>query len=235
MSAGFDAVSGNDIRRQLVFQAVLYDLDGLIVDSEPLHGIASEKALNAYGHTLGEIPESVRKSFYGKRVEDVAAGIVESLHLPVSPERFAGERLRIFMQLVEQGIELMPGMEESLALFEKMGLKKAVVSSGVKEYVYRMLEVTGLALKFEAVITGSDVTRGKPDPQCYLLAARRLEVVPEKCLVLEDAYAGICAALAAGMKVIGVENHFNSRFDGAHMVVRCLGDIDEKVLACLGQ
>lgn len=218
-----------------MFEAVLYDLDGLIVDSEPLHGIASEKALNVYGHTLSEIPESVRKSFYGKRVVDVAAGIVESLRLPVSPERFAGERQRIFMQLVEEGIELMPGMEQSLGLFEKMGLKKAVVSSGVKEYVCRMLEVTGLAVKFEAVITGSDVTSGKPDPQCYLLAARTLNVAPEKCLVLEDAYAGICAALAAGMKVIGVENNFNSRFNGAHIVVRSLADINENVLACLEQ
>jgi len=216
-----------------VFQAVLYDLDGLIVNSEPLHGIASEKTLNIYGRTLSEIPESVRNSFYGKRVADVAAGIVESLSLPVSPERFAGERQRIFMQLIDEGIELMPAMEESLVLFEKMCLKKAVVSSGDKEYVYRILELTGLAQKFEAVITGNDVTRGKPDPQCYLLAARKLGIAPEKCLVLEDAYAGICAALAAGMKVIGVENHFNDQFDGAHVVVRSLGDIDENVLASL--
>jgi len=218
-----------------VFEAVLYDLDGLIVDSEPLHGIASEKALNIYNHTLSEIPESVRKSFYGKRVVEVAAGIVESLHLPVSPEQFADQRREIFMRLVEEGIGLMPGMERSLALFDKMGLKKAVVSSGDKQYVHRILELTGLARRFEAVITGSDVNRGKPDPGCYLLAARTLGAAPEKCLVLEDAYAGICAALAAGMKVIGVENHFNSRFDGAHMVVGSLCDLNENVLACLQQ
>lgn len=216
-----------------MFEAVLYDLDGLIVDSEPLHGTASENALNVYGHTLSEIPESVRDSFYGKRVVDVAAGIVESLNLPVSPEQFAAERQKIFMGLIEEGIELMPGMQESLALFEKMAMKKAVVSSGDKDYVCRILELTGLTRKFEAVITGSDVTRGKPDPRCYLLAAHRLGIVPEKCLVLEDAYAGICAALSAGMKVIGVENHFNSRFDGAHTVVSSLGDIDENVLSSL--
>ena len=93
--------------------------------------------------------------------------------------------------------------------------------------------MTSLARKFEAVITGNDVTSGKPDPQCYLLAAHKLGIMPEKCLVLEDAYAGICAALAAGMKVIGVENHFNSQFDGAHVVVRSLGNIDENVLASL--
>ena len=143
-----------------MFGAVLYDLDGLIVDSEPLHGIASEKALNIYGRTLSEIPESVRSSFYGKRVVDVAEGIVKSLALPVSPERFAGQRQVIFMQLIEQGVGLMPGMEHSLALFERMGLKKSVVSSGDKEYVYRILELTGLAHRFEAVITGNDVTIG---------------------------------------------------------------------------
>lgn len=216
-----------------MFEAVLYDLDGLIVDSEPLHGIASEKALNIYGRTQSEIPQSVRSSFYGKRVVDVAAGIVQSLALPVSPERFAGQRQDIFMQLIEQGVGLMPGMEHSLALFERMGLKKSVVSSGDKEYVYRMLELTGLAHRFEAVFTGNDVTIGKPDPSCFLLAARELGIEPEKCLVLEDAYAGICAAVAAGMKAIGVRNHFNSRFDGANLVIGSLGDIDENLLASI--
>ena len=216
-----------------MFKAALYDLDGLIVDSEPIHGLASEKALNLYGHTLEDIPLAVRKSFYGKRVVDVAAEVVGSLDLPVNPERWAEERQKIFMGLIEKGVGLMPGMMESLAFFARNGMKMAVVSSGDKRYVQRILRLTGLENSFNAVVTGNDVTRGKPDPQCYLLGARKLEVMPSCCLVLEDAYAGIKAALAAGMKVIGIENQFNSRFDGAHMVLQSLAAIDSKVLGMM--
>ncbi|HUU26172.1 MAG TPA: HAD family phosphatase [archaeon] len=217
----------------MALKAVLYDLDGLMVDSEPLHGKASEKALNAYGHTLEDIPAALRQSFYGRRVAEIAADVVNCLSLPVSPERWARERLEIFMELVEQGINLMPGAEESLSLFEGNGLKKAVVSSGDRKYVQKILRLTGLTSRFEAVVTGDDVTRGKPDPQCYLLGAQKLDVPPPGCLVLEDAYPGIKAARAAGMKVIGVENNFNSRFDGADVVVSSLAAIDQKVLGTL--
>jgi beta-phosphoglucomutase len=124
-------------------------------------------------------------------------------------------------------------MIESLAFFTRNGMKKAVVSSGDKRYVQRILRLTGLENSFDVVVTGNDVARGKPDPQCYLLGARKLEVTPSNCLVLEDAYAGIKAALAAGMKVIGIENKFNSKFDGAHMVLPSLAAIDSKVLEML--
>ncbi|MEA1996120.1 MAG: HAD family phosphatase [Gemmatimonadota bacterium] len=219
-----------------MLEAALYDLDGLIVNTEPIHGEASEKALNVFGHTLGDIPENVRKSVYGKRVVDVAAEFIGCLNLPVSPECWAEKRLEIFMQLIEDGIELMPGMEDSLRFFSSHGLKKAVVSSGDRRYVHRILEMTGLEGVFGEVIAGDDVTAGKPEPQCYLLAARRLGVSPpSRCLVLEDAYAGICAARAAGMKVIGIENLFNDNFKGADLVLKSLTEIDEKVLKRLGK
>lgn len=212
------------------FQAALYDLDGLMVDSEPLHGLASELAAKAYGRTLQDIPEDVRRSFYGKRVIDVAALVVERLGLGISPERWTRKRLKIFMDLVEKGIGLMPGLESSLDFFHGQGLKTAVVSSGVSSYVTRILELTGMAGRFEAVVTGDDVATGKPDPQCFLTAARKIGADPRLCIVLEDAHAGILAGKAAGMKVVAVRNRFSLDYTGADLVIDSLARIDHRIL-----
>lgn len=220
-------------RRQLLLDAALYDMDGLIVDSEPLHGLASAHALRKYGRSHDDIPDEVRNSFFGKRVIDVSRLIVECLELPVTAEQWAEERHSIFMGLIENGITLMPGVEQSLDYFESVGARLAVVSSGDRRYVARILELTGLAGRFQTVVTGDDVSAGKPDPQCFLLGASRLAADPSRCLVLEDALAGVRAARAAGMKVIGIRNRFNSRFDGADAVLDSLAEIDSGVLEAL--
>jgi beta-phosphoglucomutase len=217
----------------LKFEAALYDLDGLIVNSEPLHGIASEKTVNVYGRSMEELSGEVRRSFYGKRVIDVAALVVDSLELEISPQRWADERHEIFMGLVEQGIELMPGMRQSLALFKELGLKTAVVSSGISGYVNRMLELSHLAGEFDTVVTGDVVSAGKPEPECFLLGASRLGVAPECCIVLEDAWAGIQAGRNAGMTVISVRNRFNLNYDGADALLDSLAAIDRSLLAKL--
>jgi HAD superfamily hydrolase (TIGR01509 family) len=213
-----------------VIEAVLYDLDGLMVDSEALHGQASEQALNKYGHRLEDLSWEMRKNFYGKRVVDVAGEIVDSLGLPASPEQWAQERLEIFMGLIEKGLSLMPGVEQSLEFFDRRGIRKAVVSSGNRKYVERMLEMTGVGPAFNLVITGDEVSHGKPDPQCFLIGARKLGVQPANSLVLEDAYAGICAAKSAGMKVIGIRNEYNDDYHGADLVLGSLAEIDDRVL-----
>lgn len=214
----------------MIFGAALYDLDGLIVNSEPLHGVASEKALNRYGRSLEELSGEIRASFYGKRVIDVAALVVDSLGLEIAPERWADELHEVFIELIEDGVELMPGMLGSLELFESLGLRTAVVSSGVSRYVHRMLEITGLDNRFDTVVTGDDVRLGKPEPECFLTAANRLGVAPQEAIVLEDALAGIRAGLAAGMTVIAVRNQFNPVYDGAHAVLDSLAEIDRPLL-----
>ncbi|MBW7997679.1 MAG: HAD family phosphatase [Candidatus Glassbacteria bacterium] len=215
------------------FEAALYDLDGLIVDSEPLHGVASEKALNVYGRSLEELSDEVRGSFYGKRVIDIASLVVDSLGLDIPPQRWADERHAIFMELIENGVDLMPGMRQSLSLFRESGIKAAVVSSGVGRYVRRLLEITGLDGDFDTVVTGDEVRKGKPDPECFLEGARRLGARPGRCIVLEDAWAGIRAGRAAGMAVIAVRNEFNANYNGAHVVLDSLDGLDSTLLETL--
>ena len=97
-----------------------------------------------------------------------------------------------------------------------------------------MLEITGLEREFDTVVTGDDVRRGKPEPECYLAGAQRLGVSPENCIVLEDAWAGVAAGLAAGMKVIAIRNRFSPVHDGAQVVLDSLAQIDRALLEKLG-
>jgi HAD superfamily hydrolase (TIGR01509 family) len=192
--------------------------------------MASEKAVNAYGRSLEELSDEVRVSFYGKRVIDVAALIIDNLGLEIDPHSWAEERTAVFMEMLGDGIDLMPGMTGSLKLFRELGFKAAVVSSGASDYVHRILEITGLENEFDAVVTGDDVRVGKPEPECFLSAASRLDAEPDGCIVLEDAFAGIRAGLAAGMTVIAVRNKFNPIYDGAHVVLDSLAQIDRPLL-----
>jgi HAD superfamily hydrolase (TIGR01509 family) len=216
-----------------LFKAALYDLDGLMVDSEPIHEVATEKVLNKYGHTRSDIPEKIRKDFYGKRLKDIAEEVVKALGLEIDPLTWTEERHQFFLELIGGGVPLMDGLLESIAYFRGRGMLLAVVSSGDRRHVKKMLDVNGLESSFDKVINGDDVTVGKPDPQCYLKGAAALGVEPGECIVLEDAAAGISAGVAGGMKVIAVRNVHNANYDGAHAVIENLAKIDDKLLAGL--
>jgi HAD superfamily hydrolase (TIGR01509 family) len=182
--------------------AVLYDLDGLAVDSEPLHLRAWERAMREMGRGFDA---SWMDPFFGSPVSVTAQSLAEAHDL--DPARLLARREEIFLELVDRGIEPMPGLEESLDLVRAEGARSALVSSGTRTYVERVLVQLRLrGVGFEAVVTRDDVERFKPDPEPFLRAAERLRVEPRECVVLEDAPAGIAAARAAGMIAIAVPN-----------------------------
>jgi beta-phosphoglucomutase len=112
-----------------------------------------------------------------------------------------------YRELIElQGIELLPGVAAWIDRFKAAGWKQAIASSAPRDNVITIAHVLHFNGTFEAMISGADVQRGKPDPDIFLAAARRLKVEPLQCLVIEDATAGIEAAHRAGMKAIGVLN-----------------------------
>ena len=122
-----------------------------------------------------------------------------------------------------QGIELLPGVAEWIQHFQAAGWKQAVASSAPPENVATIAHVLHFNSTFEALISGADVQRGKPDPDIFLAAAQRLNVEPPHCLVIEDASTGIEAAHRAGMKAIGVLNtHADLEAD---VVVQSLQDL----------
>ena len=193
-----------------MIKAILFDLDGLMVDSEP-HSLASwEAVLHERGVTLDQLTID---SILGLRIDATARTLIDKYHLSDSvPDLSAAKTVYQIAHLADN-VKPMPGLLELLDEIDQRGLKKAVASSGVRPYVEAVLRVNGLLDRFSVIITGDQVAHGKPAPDVFLAAARALNVEPSHCLVLEDAPAGVQAAQSAGMLCFAVPDHSVAQFD----------------------
>jgi beta-phosphoglucomutase len=185
--------------------AAIFDLDGTLIDSYDAHYEAwrSISATHGVAVTVDDY-----YSHFGRRNEDLLrecwlrAGKGELTHDQIAA--LDHEKEAAYRSIVAGRLPVMDGARELVASLRADGFRTAVGSSGPPANV--ALAIEGLALEnaFDAVVTGRDVKRSKPDPECFLLAAERLAVPPERCVVFEDAPAGIAAAKAAGMRCIAI-------------------------------
>jgi HAD superfamily hydrolase (TIGR01509 family) len=188
---------------------VVFDLDGVIVDSEPTHERATAEYLAGIGVTLDP---ALATAMLGRRVRDLTDTVAAQAGVPPE-EAFAG-REAVFWRLLEQDpLRPMPGLRPALARLTAAGLRLAVASSGTRAYVAHVLDRLGVVGAFAAVVSGEEVADGKPDPAVYLLAAERLGADPAACVAVEDAPHGIAAARAAGMRVVAVPNAHTEALD----------------------
>jgi HAD superfamily hydrolase (TIGR01509 family) len=184
--------------------AVLFDMDGLLVDSEPIWTIAEERVSSALG---GEFTPELKASMIGKRIDLAVAILLKGLN---TPQALAADPLDVGAMLMTEMAELLadhvplqPGAVELLDELAAARIPLALVSSSYRLLVDAALKSVG-AHRFTVSIAGDEVTHGKPDPEPYLTAARALGVVPARCVVLEDAPAGMESAVAAGCACVYV-------------------------------
>lgn len=183
-----------------MIKAVIFDLDGLLLDSE----IVAFKVYEELGrrfHFELTLPEFMR-DFCGRPLRRNVAYCNERFQLTWELEEAVEEVLRIEKQILDEGVDVMPGARELLLYLKENAYKTAVASSSARERSMRLLERHDLVKFFDDFVFGPEVERGKPNPDIFLKAAEKLGVEPEYCLVLEDSQAGIQAAYSAGMKVI---------------------------------
>lgn len=188
------------------YQALIFDLDGTLVDSMPAHFKAWCAALAEQGKP-GVFPEDVFYAMGGRPTRDIVAIINGEQGLTLSPDRVASAKKRHYLKNLD-AVELIP---EVSAIAEKHRGKvpMAVASGGSREVVEKTLQILGVSDWFDEVVTSSEVTNGKPAPDIFLEAANRLGVDPSGCVVFEDARAGIEGARKAGMEVVAVPTHFH--------------------------
>ncbi len=191
-------------------QAILFDLDGLMFDSEP-HSLASWQAILAERRVT--LDQLTIDSILGLRIDATARTLIERYHLPDTIEALSDAKTEYQITHLDGHVPPMSGLIELLDEIDRRGLKKAVASSGIRRYVEAVLHVNGMRDRFSIVVTGDDVARGKPAPDIFLAAARALAVEPQHCLVLEDAPAGVQAAKSAGMLCIAVPNRDTRSLD----------------------
>ena len=186
----------------MTVRAVLWDLDGTLVDSEELHWKSWEHALQGEGCpvTYDEF-----KATFGQRNDRILRGWLGPSASTEQIERIAEAKEIEYRRLAEaHGLTPLPGAAEWLVRLSAGGWRQAIASSAPRKNVEVMLRALQLEAYFDALISAEDVTHGKPDPEAFLAAASRVGVPPERCIVVEDAAAGIEAARRAGMRSIGV-------------------------------
>jgi HAD superfamily hydrolase (TIGR01509 family) len=187
-----------------MLKAIVFDMDGVIIDSEPIHIEIDTEVMREFGGepTVDEIYEFVgitnREMWETLRRRHNLNGTVEQIlerHREYKMKRFSSEK-----------IPPIDGIEDLIKDARKRGLKIALATSSPRYFAECILENAGLMQYFDALVTSDDVTRGKPDPEVYLKAAQRLDLEPGCCIAIEDGCFGIQSAKSAGMRVIAFRN-----------------------------
>ncbi len=212
-------------------QAMIWDLDGVIIDSADEHRRAWQRLAREEGVTL---TDADFWATFGKRNDDIFA----ILWGPLSPEelrRLADRKEAYFRELIRETAAPLPGAMELMQSLHEAGFSQALASSAPIENIQLISDVLGLERYLSVLVSGETVPRGKPAPDIFLKAATELGVEPARCLVIEDAVAGVEAAHAAGMRCISVAG--NRDLPGlrkAELMVRSLVEVDVERVRALG-
>jgi HAD superfamily hydrolase (TIGR01509 family) len=201
--------------------AVVFDLDGLMVDTEPLARMAWNRVLAQYGR---ELDDDLFEQMIGLRLEDSSDLVKKALNLNVDPVELSQNEQSNFRDIMESGLKTMPGLSTLLSRLDHYSLPWAVATSSGLAYARKVLAMIDLLDDCQVIASGEEVTRGKPHPDIYLLASSRLGLAPDKCLALEDSVAGCQAANSAGMITIAIPSTLIKQADYscAHIICPAL-------------
>ncbi len=212
-----------------MLKGVLFDMDGVLVDSESFICKAAVKMFEEKGLTVKKedfIP------FVGTGENRYIGGVAEKYNFPINIEQVKARTYEIYEKIVKNKIQALPGAKEFIEQCRQKSLKLALVTSADEVKMLINLKEIGIPTsKFDVLINGLDVERKKPFPDIYLKAAGELELKPENCLVVEDAISGVKAAKAAGMRCLALLTSFNEKdLKGSDWVVKNLKSVPDEAI-----
>jgi pseudouridine-5'-monophosphatase len=206
---------------------VIYDMDGLLLDTESLHERVNNKIARRYGKTFDA---EVKMAIAGRPTLESAKILVDMLQLPLTPEEYLIERNQLLYPLYPTARTL-PGTIELTQHLAKHNIPQAIASSSSRHHFeMKTVNYQQWLKTFTTITLGDDpeISQGKPAPDIFLLAAKRLNAAPEQCLVFEDSLAGMKAAIAAGMSVVVIPDPVFDRqlFEAANLVLSSMAQFE---------
>jgi len=194
-------------------KALVLDMDGVLIDSEPLHLLAYQKYLADFGLTFRE---EDNHNFLGMKDVDCAKHLVAMHKLEVTALEFVAQKEAVLHGLFKEQLKVQPGVLQTLQRALELNIPTAIASSATLPTIELVVDLTGIRKFFRCLTSGDEVSNGKPAPDVFLLAAERLGAKPGECLVIEDTFNGVCAAKAAGMMCIAIPCQATRHQDFAH-------------------
>src|SRR3989344_909055 len=208
-----------------LIKAVIFDMDGVISDTQVLHSKTEEAILNDYGISISA--DEVTRRFAGSTDKEMFRTIFADYKKePANLEEMVEKKWRTITDFAKGNVREVPGTREFIDKLHSKGFKLAVASASRKTFIDLVLNELKINSKFHVIASSEEVAKGKPDPAVFLLAAERLRVLPEECVVIEDGLNGMTAAKRAGMRCIGLTTTHGERHEyPADILVKNLLDV----------
>lgn len=217
-----------------MIKAVIFDMDGLMIETEHLQSQSFEKVLKEYGKKPILNKDGVVQ-LVGITAKKNWVLLKKRYHIDEAIEVLLAKKRKIYIKLLEKNIAAKPGLYKLVKFLVGHKIKIAVASNSVRQHIEFVLSKLKLIKHFTLLVSGEDLRRGKPFPDIFLKTAKHLKVKPGECLVLEDAEVGIIAAKRAGMKVIAIPNRYTKSqdFSLADRIVQSLARVNSKLISSL--
>ncbi|WP_254168809.1 HAD family hydrolase [Chryseosolibacter histidini] len=206
----------------------IFDMDGVIIDSNPFHKISLKQFCKKYGYDLTE--EQLREKIYGRTNKDWIVNVFGPLD-EQKLRAYADEKEALFREIYKNDIKPVDGLVAFLQKLEALGLPRAIATSAPRANVDFTLSKTGTGKYFPVILDESFVSKGKPDPEIYLRTAAALKFEPANCIVFEDSLSGVKAGKSAGCKVVGITTtHTREELHETDLVIDDFTNLDPQEL-----
>lgn len=198
------------LQSQSRVQAVAFDMDGLMFNTEDVYWKAADQLLRRRGHSY---TDELAAAIMGRPPKDCFEKFINHFDLPDTWYDLQTESEELFLALLTDGYDTMPGLWELLEFLEEQRVPKCVCTSSSRRVAEAVLRGKNVWHRFDFILTAEDIRHGKPAPDIYLMAAARFQIVSPNMLVLEDSVAGSCAAIAAGSPLVVLRSTHNRDLD----------------------
>jgi HAD superfamily hydrolase (TIGR01509 family) len=204
--------------------AIIFDLDGVLIDSEQLWSSAREQVAREHGGTW---TATATRAMMGMSSREWSRYMHDELHVEMTPDAISSEVIERLEALYREGLPLLPGAVDAVAAL-RVRWRLGLASSANREIIALVLELADLARLFDATVSSEEVAHGKPAPDVYLEAARRLGARPAHCVAVEDSTSGLRAAVGASLTVVAIPNrHFPPEEDALRLADVVVDSLDE--------